>query len=100
MADAPVSGKEGRIRVVRLFSRLNIGGPSIHVVLLTAGLEQRGYASRLVVGQETPREGNMLSFAAERGVVCESIRGFGREISLLSDFRTFWNLVRLFRCFR
>ena len=100
MSDAPVHGRGGPIRVVRLFSRLNIGGPSIHVILLTAGLEQRGYRTRLLVGQEAPREGNMLPFAAERGVACEPIPGLGREIAPLSDFRAFWSLYRLLREFR
>ena len=100
MSDAPVHGRGGPIRVVRLFSRLNIGGPSIHVILLTAGLEQRGYRTRLVVGQEAPREGNMLPLAAERGVTCEPIPGLGREIDPVSDFRAFWSVYRLLRRFR
>ena len=47
-------------RVVRLFSRLNIGGPSVHVILLTAGLREMGYETRLIVGREAPSEGNLL----------------------------------------
>lgn len=100
MSAAPVSGKPGGIRVVRLFSRLNIGGPSVHVILLTAGLEQRGYRTRLVVGQEAPHEGNMLSLAEEKGVVCEPMDGLGRDIRFVSDFRAFWGLYRLIRDFR
>ncbi len=95
-----MSGKPGGIRVVRIFSRLNIGGPAVHVILLTAGLEQKGYRTRLVIGQESPQEGNMLPLATEKGVVCEVIPGLGREISLVSDFRAFWGLYRLLREFR
>ena len=40
-----------RVRVVRVFSRLNIGGPSVHVILLSADLRALGYQTRLVVGQ-------------------------------------------------
>jgi glycosyltransferase involved in cell wall biosynthesis len=97
---APLSGKPGGIRVVRIFSRLNIGGPAVHVILLTAGLEQKGYRTRLLIGQETPQEGNMLPLATEKGVACEVIPGLGREISLVSDFRAFWGLYRLLREFR
>ncbi|HXB57839.1 MAG TPA: glycosyltransferase [Vicinamibacteria bacterium] len=100
MNDTPVPAASGGIRIVRLFSRLNIGGPSIHVILLTAGLEQRGYHTRLVVGQESPHEGNMLALAAEKGVACEPMGGLGREIRLLSDFRALWGLYRLLRAFR
>ena len=56
-----------RARVLRLFSRLNIGGPSVHVILLSAGLRALGYDTRLVVGRESPREGNMLALARGEG---------------------------------
>jgi glycosyltransferase involved in cell wall biosynthesis len=88
------------MRIVRVFSRLNIGGPSLHVILLSAGLRPRGYETRLVVGRESPREGNMLPFAAERGVVCEAMAGLGREIAPLSDLRALLGLHRLMRSWR
>jgi glycosyltransferase involved in cell wall biosynthesis len=88
------------IRVVRLFSRLNIGGPSVHVILLTAGLASRGYATRLVVGQESEREGNLLDLAAERGVTCERMTALGREIDPVADARALLGLYRVIRAFR
>jgi glycosyltransferase involved in cell wall biosynthesis len=100
MTDSPVDATPGAIRIVRLFSRLNIGGPAIHVILLTAGLEQRGYRTRLVVGKETAREGNMLSLAVAKGVRCEAMAGLGREIQPVADVRAFLGLVRLIRDFR
>ena len=90
----------GGIRVVRLFSRLNIGGPSVHVILLTAGLEARGYRTRLVVGQESTQEGNLLDLAAAKGVRCERLDALGREIRVLSDVRALWGLYRVIRDFR
>lgn len=89
-----------RARVVRVFSRLNIGGPSVHVILLSAGLKSYGYDTRLLVGRETGREGNMLSLAAEKGVACEALRGLGREIAPLSDLRALLGLRRLLRAWR
>lgn len=88
------------VRVVRLFSRLNVGGPSIHVILLTAGLKERGYDTRLIVGQEDPREGNLLDLAAERGVACERMEGLGRAIRPWSDLWTLWRLYRTMREYR
>ncbi len=87
-------------RVLRIFSRLNIGGPSLHVILLSAGLRPLGYETRLVVGRESPREGNMLPLAAEKNVVCESMVGLGREIAPLSDLRALAGLHRLMRAWR
>jgi glycosyltransferase involved in cell wall biosynthesis len=86
--------------VLRVFSRLNIGGPSFHVVLLTAGLGERGYATRLVVGRESEREGNLLDFAAAKGVRCEQIDGLGREIRPIADLRALLDLYRLIREYR
>lgn len=94
------AGEPGPIRVLRLFSRLNIGGPSVHVILLTAGLRDRGYETRLVIGQEEAREGNLLGLAEERGVSCIQLAGLGREIRLLGDLRALLALRRLIREFR
>ena len=88
------------VRVLRLFSRLNVGGPSVHVILLTAGLRDRGYETRLVVGQESPREGNLFDLAARKGVVCTSMPGLGREVRPWRDLRALVGLYRMMRRFR
>jgi glycosyltransferase involved in cell wall biosynthesis len=88
------------IRVLRLFSRLNIGGPSVHVILLTAGLREKGYETRLVVGRESPSEGNLLGLAEEKGVRCEQVAALGREIRPFSDVVALWRLYRMIRAFR
>jgi glycosyltransferase involved in cell wall biosynthesis len=86
--------------VFRLFSRLNVGGPAVHVILLTAGLRARGYRTCLAVGLESPREGNMLDLAAAKGVQCLQLRALGREIRPLADVRAFWELCQAMRRFR
>jgi glycosyltransferase involved in cell wall biosynthesis len=83
--------------VFRLFSRLNVGGPAVHVILLTAGLKSRGYSTCLAVGKESPREGNLLDLAAAKGVECLQLGALGREIRPLSDARALWGLWRLIR---
>jgi glycosyltransferase involved in cell wall biosynthesis len=100
MADASGAERGGRLRVLRVFSRLNIGGPAVHVILLSAGLRPLGYETRLVVGKESPREGNMLPLAAEKNVTCEAMAGLGREIAPLSDLRALVGLHRLMRAWR
>jgi len=59
---------EDKIRVLRVIGRLNIGGPSIHVVNLAAGLDSDRYEQLLVIGRESPAEGSMLDYALSRGV--------------------------------
>ena len=95
-----VRGASGGLRVARIFSRLNVGGPSVHVILLSAGLRPLGYETRLIVGQESPREGNMRTLAARKDVVCETMGGLGREIAPLQDVRALVGLTRLLRAWR
>ena len=85
------------IRIMRIFSRLNIGGPAIHTILLTAGLNNGRFKSFLVKGTESPHEGNMLDLAKEKGVDPIIIPEMGRNISLLDDFRAFWKIFRLIK---
>jgi glycosyltransferase involved in cell wall biosynthesis len=56
------------IKVVRVLSRLNIGGPAIHVITLTAGLDPARFDSLLVTGTENAGEGSMLDLAVSQGV--------------------------------
>ncbi len=90
----PEVGPARKIRVLRLFSRLNIGGPAIHVILATAGLDSRRYESHLVVGREGQREGNFFDLAHAKGVSFRVIPSFVRRISPILDLIT---LVRLYR---
>jgi glycosyltransferase involved in cell wall biosynthesis len=83
-----------------LFSRLNIGGPSVHVILLTAGLREKGYETRLIVGREAPSEGNLLDMARQKGIEIEQLAGLGREIRPLADLVTLWQLYGLIRTYR
>jgi len=84
-------------RVMRIIARLNIGGPAIHVALVTAGLNNADFVSTLVTGQISPTEGDMTYFARERGVEPIVIPDLGREISVVSDLRTLVALIRLIR---
>jgi glycosyltransferase involved in cell wall biosynthesis len=58
----------GKIRILRVIGRLNVGGAAIHVVNLCAGLNPERFDQLLVVGSENPAEGSMLDYALARGV--------------------------------
>jgi glycosyltransferase involved in cell wall biosynthesis len=62
------SSSIGKIRILRIIGRLNVGGPAIHVVNLCAGLDPCRYEQRLVVGTESAEEGSMMDYALSRGV--------------------------------
>jgi glycosyltransferase involved in cell wall biosynthesis len=59
---------DGKIKILRIIARLNIGGAAIHVVNLTAGLDPARFEQLLIVGTESPGEGSMLDYAFSRGV--------------------------------
>ena len=94
-----VDTRTGPIRVLRLFSRLNVGGPAIHVILLASRLDRLGYRTELVIGQEAPSEGNMMDLARQEGVTCQTLPGLGREIHAFKDVGALLRLRRLIRAF-
>ena len=57
-----------KIKILRIIARLNIGGPAIHVVNLTSGLDPTRFEQLLVAGTENPDEGSMLDYALSLGV--------------------------------
>ena len=89
-----------RLRVARAISRLNVGGPAIHTILLTAGLDPAAFESRLYVGSPGPAEGDMLALARARGVEPIAVPGLGRSIHPGRDLAVLGRLARAFRAFR
>ena len=93
-----MTSADGRpIRVMRIIARLNVGGPAIHVTLLTERLGPPEFESSLVAGRVGPNEGDMSYLARERGITPIEIEALGRELSPLADVRTLFQLVRLMR---
>lgn len=86
-----------KIKVVRVIARLNIGGPAIHTILLTARLDPARFESLLVTGSVADYEGDMLPLAEAYGVRPVIIPALGREINPLKDLRVLWQLYRLMR---
>ncbi len=80
--------------VVRIISRLNVGGPAIHAILLTDELNRRGYESLLVTGAVAPDEASMEYLAEGKLVPCIKIPELSREISW-KDLVAFWKIVRI-----
>lgn len=86
-----------KIKILRVFSRLNIGGPAIHTILLTAGLNDNRFESILVKGSEEPYEGNMLYLAKEKGVEPIVIPEMRRSVSWLGDVKAFFKIYSLIK---
>lgn len=85
------------IRILRIIARLNVGGPAIHVTLLTQKLVPPAYESTLVCGSIDPGEGDMRYYAEARGVTPIIVPELGRGVNPLRDLVTTWKLYRLIR---
>lgn len=96
----PLAEEVEPIRVMRVIARLNIGGPAVHVSLLTAGLNDAGFQSLLAAGQIGEEEGDMGYLAQQMGVEPVIIPSLQREISLRDDLRALLALTRLMREYR
>ncbi len=88
------------LRVARVIARLNVGGPALHVALLSEGLDRRGFLHVLLAGRCEPGEADMSDVAAGRGVATLSVPGLGRSVSPREDAAAFlrlWSRLRRFR---
>lgn len=83
--------------MVRIIARLNVGGPAVHVALLSAGLNDDRFRTTLVTGRLGPAEGDMSYLAREMGVEPVMISSLQREIRPLADLRALRDLIRLLR---
>jgi len=84
-----------KIKILRIITRLNIGGPAIHVSLLTKGLNPNRFQSVLIAGQISHFEGDMDYFTNELGVKPIIVPTLRREINLFRDIKCLFQLVRI-----
>ena len=85
---------------MRVITRLNIGGPAIHVSLLASRLDPTRYETLLVSGVESGDEGNMLELGRLPPIDPRILPTLGRAISPLDDLRALTGLVLLARSFK
>src|SRR5262245_13065817 len=91
---------DGRpLRVLRLITRLNIGGPSIHAVALSDRLTPRGFETRLVFGRLGAGEGDMR-YLLPAGVDARELASLGRAVAPLNDLDALAAVRRIVRDFQ
>lgn len=83
------------IKVLRIIARLNIGGPAIHTVLLTAGLDKNRFCSLLVSGSVSSGEGDMGYYAAQKGVSPIFIPQLRRELNPFYDLISLIKILKI-----
>lgn len=86
-----------KIKVLRIIARLNIGGPAIHTILLTEGLDKNRFETILVAGTVEKSEGDMFYLAKEKGIQPVIIPELSRALNIRNDIIAFWKLFCLIK---
>jgi glycosyltransferase involved in cell wall biosynthesis len=73
------------IRVARIITRLNIGGPSIQAVTLSYRLHEHGFETLLIYGRLADGEGDMSYLLRDRDVRTAYIPSLLRRVSPIAD---------------
>jgi len=84
-------------KIIRVITRLNIGGPAQHAILLTSLLNDDRFRSQLVTGVESLGEGNILELARAKGIRWITLPTLRNTAGVIDDLRTFMRLWELFR---
>ena len=95
LADKHLSRK--KVNVLRVISRINIGGPAIHVNLLQNGLNKTVFDSTLVAGSISPSEGNMNYIIQAEANHFISIPEMQRELNPWKDLVSLYKLFHIIR---
>lgn len=98
--DDPAAGGRGRdgvsrrVRVARIITRLNIGGPSIQAIDLSRDLRAHGFDTCLIHGSLPPGEGDMTTIVPVGETETAYVAALVRPVSPLQDFRALWRIYR------
>jgi glycosyltransferase involved in cell wall biosynthesis len=90
-----------RIRVLRVISRLVIGGPTLHVAILCKGMDPDRFEQRLVAGRELAGERSLVDELTAQGLAPRILSEMiGESNPRLADLRALASLYRLMREYR
>jgi glycosyltransferase involved in cell wall biosynthesis len=78
------SGSGENVRVLRIITRLNIGGPSIQAIALSERLTARGFETRLLHGRLGAGEGDMRYLLTAPGIA-RQMGSLRRDVAPLHD---------------
>jgi glycosyltransferase involved in cell wall biosynthesis len=87
-------------RVLRIQSRICVGGPALNTINLSAHLNSEKYQTLLVGGALEPGEKSMEPLAESKGVAVHHIPEMGRSVSWRDDLRALRKLIKLMRLYR
>jgi glycosyltransferase involved in cell wall biosynthesis len=86
----------GKIKVIQIIARMNVGGPAVIVADLMRGLDGKVFEQKLITGYCADNEADYLE-AVATDVKATRIAGLGRSISPMADARAFLSLVAMIK---
>lgn len=89
-----------KVRVLRIQSRICIGGPALNTLLVSSGLPKDSFTVLTVGGRLLDDERSMEPFAWDRGAAMHLLEEMGRSIHWSDDLRALRKLVKLMRLYR
>jgi glycosyltransferase involved in cell wall biosynthesis len=91
----------GPVRIARIITRLNIGGPAIQAITLSARLESVGYHTLLIHGRLGGGEGDMSYLVPpDPAFEVASVPALAREVAPVDDLAALVRIVGLLSRFR
>ena len=87
------------MRLARVLTRLNLGGPARQVLASDPLLMERGFELRVFTGESGPGEGDLTDELRAAGVDVRRVPGLGRTPAPLADLRALLHLRRELRAF-
>jgi glycosyltransferase involved in cell wall biosynthesis len=82
------------VRIARILTRLNLGGPARQVLASDPLLVERGHVVRILAGRPSAGEGDLFEVFRERGLDVVRVPGLARGLSPLADLRALTVLKR------
>lgn len=88
------------MRIARVLTRLNLGGPARQALASDSRLSERGHELRVFAGMPEPGEGDLFETLRARGIDVVRVPGLKRGIGLTGDLRASRFLRRAVADFR
>ncbi|MDJ0836040.1 MAG: glycosyltransferase [Acidobacteriota bacterium] len=85
------------VRVLRIQSRICVGGPALNTILLSAHMDATRFQTILVGGRLDPGEKSMQPLAEKKGVTLRIIDEMGRAVHWWDDLKALFALMKLIR---
>jgi len=87
----------GKIKILRIITRLNIGGAALHIILLSIGRNKSDFECTILKGVEGKDEGSMTALAESRGLKLILVPEMTRELSLVNDIKAVYKIYKIIK---